>query len=98
MSNVNVAESAQWQLTLFVAGTAAESVRARSNLDAMVGKYLHDTKTQVEVVDLHVVPKMARERNILALPTLIRESPGPESRVIGDLSNPEALWSVLQTG
>ena len=88
--------SMNWQLTLFVAGSAPESQRARENLNALVGKYLTDNDVQVSVCDLLDNPRVARERNILALPTLIRDLPGPESRVVGDLTDTERLWSALQ--
>ncbi len=85
-----------WRLSLFVAGVAPESVRARSNLDALISTYLSDVEAQIEVIDLLEKPSIARERNILALPTLIRETPEPVTRVVGDLSDVERLWSVLQ--
>ena len=40
------------------------------------------------VIDLYQRPERAREAAIIALPTLIKHSPGPMRQVFGDLSAP----------
>jgi circadian clock protein KaiB len=36
-------------------------------------------------------PRLAREDNILAIPTLVRKLPTPLRKIIGDLSNQERV-------
>ena len=40
-----------------------------------------------EVVDLRQAPHLAREHNIVAIPTLVRSLPVPIRKIIGDLSD-----------
>ena len=43
------------------------------------------------IIDVLERPQLAEEDKILATPTLIRESPTPPRRIIGDLSDPEKV-------
>jgi circadian clock protein KaiB len=45
-------------------------------------------KHQIEVVDILKNSAEAELRKILATPTIIREKPSPEKRVIGDFKEP----------
>ena len=83
-----------WKLKLFVAGNSPQSKKAVSDLDQIVDTYGH-SRTEVTVVDLFEDPDAAIEKDILAIPTLIREIPEPALRIIGDLSNQERIWSML---
>jgi len=48
------------------------------------------------VIDLTVTPKLARDDQIVAIPTLIRRLPQPIRRIIGDLSGTERTLIGLQ--
>jgi circadian clock protein KaiB len=80
------ASSPMWVLRLYIAGKAQKSVTAVSNLkliceDQLKGRY------QLEVIDLLKHPQLARDDQILALPTLVRKLPQPARNIIGDLSD-----------
>lgn len=80
----------KWILRLYVAGQTPKCRTAFSNLnkiceDQLRGKYL------IEVIDLLVNPKLGREHQILAIPTLVRKLPVPVRKIIGDLSNTERV-------
>jgi circadian clock protein KaiB len=45
----------------------------------------------LEVIDIYQQPNLAREEQIVAVPTLIKRSPPPLRRLIGDLSNQERV-------
>jgi circadian clock protein KaiB len=45
----------------------------------------------IEVIDLMQKPQLARDGQIVALPTLIRKIPLPIKRIIGDLSATERV-------
>jgi circadian clock protein KaiB len=47
------------------------------------------------VVDLYAEPERAREDQIIVAPTLIRQSPLPIRRVVGDLANTERVLAAL---
>ena len=45
----------------------------------------------IEVIDLLKNPQLARDNQILAVPTLVRKLPQPVRNIIGDLSNTERV-------
>jgi circadian clock protein KaiB len=88
-----------WELRLYVAGQTAKSVAALANLKRFCEQNLSGKYT-IEVVDLLKEPQLARDHQILAIPTLVRKLPPPIRKVIGDLSNTEKIrmGMDLQTG
>ncbi|MCE9644674.1 MAG: circadian clock protein KaiB [Chloroflexi bacterium] len=77
-------------LRLYIAGQTPKSMSAFSNLKKICEDYLPG-RYQIQVVDLVINPQMAREDQILAIPTLVRKLPLPECKIIGDLSNTERV-------
>lgn len=80
----------KWVLRLYVAGQTPKAVTAFANLkliceELLMGKY------RIEVIDIVKNPRSAREGQILAIPTLVRELPQPVRNIIGDLSNRERV-------
>ena len=84
-----------WQLRLYVAGQTPKSMLALSNLQRICEEHLQGRYT-IEVIDLHKHPKLAKQDEIVAIPTLVRKLPDPIRRVIGDLSNVEKTLVGLQ--
>lgn len=87
-------EEAQCILRLYVAGSTPQSSRAIRNLKAICetnlpGRYV------LTVVDLYAQPELAREDQIVVAPTLVRQSPLPIRRVVGDLSNTHRVLAAL---
>ena len=80
------AEGEKITLRLYVAGQTPKSVRAISNLKEICESYMKGQYT-IEVVDLLVNPKLARNDQILAVPTLVRKIPAPMKKILGDLSD-----------
>jgi circadian clock protein KaiB len=79
-----------WNLRLYVAGQSPKCVAAVRNLnkfceDHLAGRY------RIEVIDLLENPRLARDDQILAIPTLVRKLPEPLKKIIGDLSNTERM-------
>ena len=50
---------------------------------------------QIEVLDLVADPGLASIHDIVAIPKLVKRSPGPSRRVIGDLNDPAAVLAGL---
>jgi len=81
-------------LVLYVVGGSQASRRAVANLRAICDELLHE-RYKLAVIDLREFPALAGERHILAVPTLIKERPAPEVRLIGDLSDHARVLAAL---
>ena len=77
-------------LRLYVAGQTPKSITAFANLKKICEEHL-EGRYQIEVIDLLVNPTLAKDDQILALPTLVRRLPAPMKKIIGDLSNTERV-------
>jgi circadian clock protein KaiB len=77
-------------LFLYVAGETQKSLSAINNLRKICAQHL-ECSYRIKVIDLLKNPKLAREHQILALPTLVRQLPTPIRKIIGDLSNTERV-------
>jgi len=84
-----------YELRLYVAGQTPKSVAAFNNLKRLCEEHLAG-RYRVEVVDLLENPRLARDDQIVAIPTLVRKLPEPVRKVIGDLSDAERTLVGLQ--
>lgn len=84
----------RYRLRLFVTGMTARSIRAIANLKAICEEWLPG-RYDLEVLDIHQHPEMAREQDVIAAPTLVKELPPPLRRLIGDLSDSERVLAGL---
>ena len=92
--NTSKKRSEKLILSLFIAGKTLKCVTALKNLkficeESLKGKY------KIEVIDILKNPKLAKENQILAIPTLIRELPLPRKNIIGDLSDKKLVIARL---
>jgi circadian clock protein KaiB len=76
----------QYILKLYVAGQSPKSVRAITNIKKICEEELHG-RYDLEVIDLHQQPQLAKGDQIIAVPTLIKKLPPPLRRIIGDMSD-----------
>jgi circadian clock protein KaiB len=81
---------AKYIFRLYVTGSSTRSLRAIYNLRKLCDEYLHDDY-DLEVIDIYKDPHAAREEQIIAAPTLVKQLPQPLRRFIGDLSNTRKL-------
>lgn len=84
------------KLVLYVAGKTPKSIAAIANLQRVCSEHLPG-QFEVEVVDLREKPQLAREHNIVAIPTLVRQLPVPIRKIIGDLSDVHKVVVHLKT-
>ena len=77
-------------LELYVAGRNLQSRRAIANVRKICEDYLPG-RYDLKVIDLYQKPLVAREGEIIAAPTLIRKSPLPLCRIVGDMSRQEHI-------
>lgn len=83
-----------WDLELYVIDRTLKSVAAFTNLTRICHDYL-EGKCRIEVIDIERNPRLAKETQIVAIPTLLKTFPLPMRRVIGDLSNTERVLAGL---
>lgn len=81
-------------LRLYVAGQSRKCLAAYANLKNICKVQLKG-HCRIEVVDLLDNPQLAREDGILAIPTVVKMSPLPTRRIVGDLSNTERVMIGL---
>jgi circadian clock protein KaiB len=79
-----------WTLRLYVAGQTQNSITAFANLKKICEEHL-EGRYRIEVIDLLKNPQLAKDHQIVAVPTLIRKLPTPVKKIIGNLSNTEKV-------
>ena len=77
-------------LKLYVTGRTSRSERAISNLKRICDEELRG-EYEVALIDVLERPQQAEDDKIVATPTLIKETPLPLRRIIGDLSDREKV-------
>jgi len=77
-------------MRLFIAGRSVRSDAALENLNSALGELNHKDY-DLSVVDVLQDPQQAEDEFILATPTLVKYSPEPQRRTIGDLSDKVSL-------
>ena len=85
----------RWDLRLYTAGQSPKSLAALSNLKRICDEHLPGRYT-IEVIDLMKNPRLAKDDQIVAIPTLVRKLPEPLRKIIGDLSDEERALVGLQ--
>lgn len=73
-------------MKLFVAGASPNSIRAISNIRAFCEEYLAG-HYHLEIIDVYQQPQVAKRDQVIALPLLLKISPLPTRRLIGDMSD-----------
>lgn len=81
------------RLRLYVVGGAPRSQRA---LESIRRSMRRGSQCQLDVVDIHQRPDLARQDEVQGVPTLLRLSPGPARRLVGDLSDESKLGYLLE--
>ena len=84
-----------WELRLYVAGHTSKSMTALANLRRLCERYMPG-RHSIEVIDLGKKPELARQDQIVAIPTLVRKLPQPIRKIIGDLSNTDRALVALE--
>jgi circadian clock protein KaiB len=77
-------------LRLYVSGMTPNSLRAIENVRKICTENL-EGRYQLEIVDIYQQPIFAKEGQIVAAPTLVKELPPPLRKFIGDMSQTERI-------
>ena len=81
-------------LRLYVTGTTPRSTRAIQNIRALCEEHLQG-RYDLQVIDIYQQPKNAKDEQIIAAPTLIKQLPSPLRKLVGDLSNTDKVLAGL---
>jgi len=79
---------------LYVTGASPNSLRAIANTRELCEEHFNKNY-ELEIIDVHQQPSVARQENIIALPLLIKKYPLPEKRLIGDMSDMERILKSI---
>jgi circadian clock protein KaiB len=88
---------AKYVLRLYVSGSTLKSAQAVENIKQICEQYLKN-RYDLEVIDIYQQPNLARDEQIVAVPTLIKRLPSPLRRLVGDLSNLKRVLFGLDLG
>ena len=87
----------KYVLRLYVSGSTPKSALAVENIKRICEQHLKN-RYALEVIDIYQQPNLARDEQIVAVPTLIKRSPLPQRRLIGDLSDLRKVLLGLDLG
>lgn len=79
---------------LYIYGHSLECESAIKNLKD-IGKNELKGNYELEIIDIKEMPEKAEDAKLVTIPTLIRESPEPVRRLIGDLKDREKVLFAL---
>lgn len=77
-------------LRLFVTGMTPNSRKAIENVKRICEEHFKGTYV-LEIIDIYQQPIFAKEGQIVAAPTLVKELPPPLRKFIGDMSQTERI-------
>jgi circadian clock protein KaiB len=80
----------QYLLRLYVTGRTENSIRAIQNIREICETHLAG-RYSLEIIDIYQQPELAREAQIVAAPTLIKQLPNPLRRIVGNLSRTDRV-------
>ncbi|QVL29941.1 circadian clock KaiB family protein [Telmatocola sphagniphila] len=81
-------------LRLYVAGVTARTQEVLERIQKVCEEYLKDCY-ELEIIDIHQQPHLAKEQQIIVTPTLIKVLPLPIRRLVGDLLETEEVLRGL---
>ena len=86
MQAASPSRQAKYVLRLYISGSTSKSARAVENIKRVCEQHLKN-RYHLEVIDIYQQAHLARDEQIVAVPTLIKRLPPPLRRLIGDMSD-----------
>ena len=80
----------KYVLKLYITGMTPRSQIALRNIKKIMRDNFGDNY-ELEVIDIYQQPTLAKDDQIIAVPTLIKKLPAPLRRLIGDLSQEDRI-------
>ena len=80
----------KYALRLYISGITSKSALAFMNIKRVCEQHL-DGRYDLKVIDISKHPNLARDEQIVAVPTLIKRLPAPLRKLVGDLSDTDQV-------
>ncbi len=87
-------DNEQYVLRLYITGITPRSTQAIANVKRICEEYLAG-RYELDVIDIYQQPLLAKDEQIIAVPTLIKKIPLPLRRIIGDMSDTKRILKGL---
>jgi len=84
-----------YNFILFISGMSVKSSAAIENIQKICDQHFKK-KCKLKIIDISLEKEMAAKYQIFAIPTLLKTSPKPVRRILGDLSDEEKVLKILQ--
>lgn len=81
-------------LRLYITGSTPRAKAAIMKVKNFCEQHLKE-HYQLDVIDIYQQPAYAREEQIIAAPTLVKKTPQPLKRLVGDFSNTSRVMTAL---
>jgi circadian clock protein KaiB len=88
------ARPGKYRLLLYIAGSTPRSTAAIVNIMKICKRYL-EGRHRLQIIDVFQKPEVARDEQIVATPTLVRELPEPRRILVGDMSDTARVLNGL---
>ena len=85
---------ADYVLRLFITGQTPRSVIAMENIQRICEEHLKG-RYKLDVIDIYQHPELAVSSQVVASPTVVKMSPEPLRRIIGDMSDIDQVLAGL---
>lgn len=86
-------DKSKYLLKLYITGSASRSISAVDRVSEICKNSLKDYELQI--IDVYENPLLAKEDQIIAIPTLVKVLPPPEMRVVGDMADTEKVLAGI---
>ncbi len=86
-------EGEKYLLKLYISGSAPRSITAVNRITELCKTHLDNY--ELRIIDVYEKPDMAKEDQIIAIPTLVKSLPFPERRLIGDMIDINKVLAAL---
>ncbi len=87
----------KYVLRLYISGSTLKSALAVENIKRICEQHLKN-RYDLKVIDIYQQPNLARDEQIVAVPTLIKLIPLPLRRLVGDMSDLRKVLCGLDLG
>jgi circadian clock protein KaiB len=84
------AKDKEYVLRLYVAGVTPRSTQSIINMKKICEEHLKG-RYELEVIDIYQQPVLAKDEQIIAVPTLVKKLPLPLRRFIGNMADVERI-------
>jgi circadian clock protein KaiB len=84
----------RFKFRLYVVGDAPNSLKAIAKIHALCEEHLAG-RHEIEIIDVLLEPKRALNDGVLMTPLLVRVSPKPTWKILGNLSQDDSLLEMM---